>query len=97
MSKPKMLKVWNGYDLCCRNHRDPRYKHTQPYQTRAAAVAAHSRADALRVIEEYTGRKPSVSYFRDFWSPCWGNKMDGITPERGLWIEFEKGTMTRVV
>lgn len=61
-------------------------------------VCAASRADARRVIAEYTGREPSDSELRDYWSECWGRPMDGITPERGLWLQFrDRESPVRVV
>lgn len=54
-----------------------------------AYVAAYSVADACAVIEEYTGAHTGKGEINNFWNKgCWGNRMEGITPERGLWIQF---------
>ena len=84
----KQIKVWNGRAYCCKNWSDPRWFKNH-FGADCAFVAAYSREDARRVIEEYCGKKPSVAELRDYWSPCWGNPMKGVEPERGLWIQFE--------
>jgi hypothetical protein len=79
----KKLKIWNGSDW--------------DYEGGHLYVAAYSGQDAINLVNEayrklkgYTDR-PDIkalksSYFRTYWSPnCWGNDMDGITPERGVW------------
>jgi hypothetical protein len=85
----KTLKVWNGkYDFV-HKHGDPFWaNHTSAPRTAAACVAAYSRADAIRVIVEYLGYKPRGmnAELRDYWSECWGHNMEGIKPERGLWV-----------
>ena len=93
------LKIWNGRGICCRTDSDPRWKDVPWNRCGHAYVAAYSREDARRVIEEYTGEKPSVSELRDYWAEgCWGRAMDGIEVERGLWISFdERSTPERVV
>lgn len=79
----KTLKLWNGRGFDCR--------HTHLY------VAAYSVADAVRVANEAFRKlngyedRPDMSRVtahevRVYWSEgCWGNAMDGITPERGVW------------
>lgn len=59
-----------------------------PYRGESGFVAAYSRADAVRLINEALGwRAVSDSELRDYWSECWGTPMEDITPERGLWIK----------
>lgn len=52
-------------------------------------IGAYSIADACRICGELTGR-PSNHYIREineyFSKGCWGNSMDGVTPERGAWL-----------
>jgi len=79
----KQLKIWNGGDW------DRRGGHLY--------VAAHSVKDVCDLVNEaYRNLKgykdsPDIkpfnpSYISKYWSPnCWGNAMDGITPERGVW------------
>ena len=90
---PKELKVWNGRGYCCRKISDPRWEGIDCVH---ANVCAYSRADARRVLAEYCGVLPSDAELRNYFSPCWGNSMQGITPERGLWIEFERGKPVKV-
>ena len=54
-------------------------------------IAAYSVADAARVLDEVVGGRGSLTEIKVYWSHgCWGNAMDGITPERGLWVHDEK-------
>lgn len=87
----KKLKLFNGRGYCCLNREDPRWKGIPTNRNIPASVAAYSREDARRVIGEYCGRMPSVSELRDYWAESWGDMMEGITPERGLWLKFEAG------
>jgi hypothetical protein len=55
-----------------------------------AYVAAYSMNDAVRVITEVLGYEPRGirSELKIYWSRgCWGTPMDGITPERGMWVQ----------
>jgi hypothetical protein len=31
-------------------------------------------------------RDPGAREIKEYWSKCWGNDMNGITPERGIWV-----------
>ncbi len=58
-----------------------------------AYVAAHSLADAARVITEVLGYKPRgiVNELAVYWAhDCWGDSMAGITPERGMWVQAKR-------
>lgn len=86
----RQLKIWNGRGYCCVKRDDPRWHALKFNDCPHAYVAAYSRADARKVIEEYCGRLPPDSELRDYWSAgCWGTAMASITPERGLWIQFD--------
>ncbi len=68
----KTLKLFNGRGWGSGQH---------------AYVAAYSQADARRVCEEL-GYQLTASELKVYWSHgCWGTRMDGITPERGLWLQ----------
>ena len=79
----KTLKIYNGSDW--------RHRGGHLY------IAAYSLADAVRLVNEayrkihgYEDRPDincvNVNYANNYWSKgCWGNSMDGITPERGVW------------
>ena len=71
----KKLRCWNGRWLDSNGHD-------------RINICAYSRADAIRLIEEYTGYKTRSlnSEIKDYWSECWGRDMNGITPERGIWF-----------
>jgi len=78
----KTLKIWNGRDWYCKGH---------------LYVCAHSRAEAIRIVNAayrcIRGLKLrddvniiTVNEARDYWvEGCWGNAMEGITPELGVW------------
>jgi len=56
-------------------------------------IAAHSRADACRMLVKlypYTAEGHWTREMKDYFSPCWGISMDGIEPRRGIWIEKNK-------
>lgn len=85
----KKLKIWNGrgwggyrYDKDGNKMYDPTgIKHCDH-----AYVCAHSQAEAVRIINEARGGwGMTVSELRNYWSDCWGNSMEGIEPELGVW------------
>lgn len=80
------LKVWNG-GLYIRHKGDVIQAHGN--------VCAYSQKDAVELIGEHAAYEISLGYFRAYWSNLWGNSMDGIERERGLWIEFGQGVPVR--
>jgi len=81
----KKLKLWNGRE---------RYKGEEV----TINVAAPSLAAAAKMVEEALECYCSVHYVRNYYSPCWGYDMDGITPERGVWIVNDKtGAVRRIL
>lgn len=51
-------------------------------------VCGYSRADCIRILNELSGSSRGMTnefnvYFN---KGCWGNTMEGITPERGAWV-----------
>lgn len=83
----KKLKIWNGRAYAVPYPRRPEWPGMSfsPH----IFICALSKIDAARICEDYFGFPPSYAEMRDYWSPCWGNSMEGIIPERGLWIQFE--------
>lgn len=94
----KKLKVWNGnaqlfvptLEAKRRGLRHNSYVH--------AYGCAPSRAALCRIVEEWSSRCPSLySYIRDYWHEgAWGDSMNGIEPEVGLWVSYEHGKPERV-
>lgn len=83
---PRKLKLWNGRAYCCHNPQDGNWRDVSPYSATIYA-AAYSRADLRRLIEAYCGRDPGDREIKEFWSAgCWGRHMEGVNPERGLWL-----------
>jgi hypothetical protein len=73
-SKAKKLKFWNG-----RGHGEWMKQHFY--------IAAYSQADAALLLSAATGINVSwKTEISKFYVQCWGDIMDGITPERGLWV-----------
>ena len=90
-TKQKQLKVWNGRGAWIA-HKD-RDKLRSPSSTPHMYIAAYSVKDAEALIEEYVGYKPTgvAREMRVYFAPMWGRIMDGITPERGIWLQFGQG------
>lgn len=94
----KELKIWNGRGYCCRKTGDAHWAAIRTNVDVHAYVAAYSRADARRVIEEYSGRDPGDTELKVYWCEgTWGNAMQGVTPERGLWLGFAPQKPERVL
>lgn len=74
----KQLRLWNGRPYGVLPHSEWKNAHV--------CVAAYSMEDARRVCLEAGMRDPGVREIKEYWSECWGNDMDGITPERGIWV-----------
>ena len=52
-------------------------------------IAAYSKADAARIlneIEPFSWRAWLYEINKYFSVGCWGNRMDGIVPQRGAWV-----------
>lgn len=88
--RTKPLQFFNGRGWCTENGNDMRWKNRAMQDAPHAYVAAYSREDARRVIAEYCGQMPSAGELKNFFSPHWGNPMEGAEPVRGLWLQFER-------
>jgi hypothetical protein len=57
-------------------------------------VCAHSVSDAVRLLKQVQPYYSDSQLRREidiYWSKnCWGNAMNGITPERGLWVLWSR-------
>lgn len=71
------LKLWNGRAIDVLGN---------TRQSMHIYVAAHSIADLQRLCKELGLNVPSRHEIKTYWSNCWGNPMDGITAERGVWV-----------
>lgn len=91
----KALKLWNG-----RAGRVSRLIGVDSYRSCHMFVAAYSMADALRMLDELMDGRSDVTAheIKEYWSAnAWGIHMDGITPERGIWLRNESGANTKPV
>ena len=98
----KTLKIWNGRSYYCYNQNDPKWEGASPGRTSGSVyAAAYSRADLRRMISQYTGQAISDSEIKVYWSEGnWGDEMEGIEPERGLWLKqkaYDKRRPIRLV
>jgi hypothetical protein len=88
MPKLKTLRCWNGRTSGVRLRPEHR-------EAKGICVAAYSRADARRLVAEYLGRGEaygvSDSEIKNYWWECWGDDMDNVVPERGIWLVEQKG------
>lgn len=66
----KKLKIWNGGHYNGKTH---------------YSVAAYSQKQAAELVTK-AGYPTTISELRTYFSPCWGNNMNGITPEVGVWV-----------
>lgn len=90
---PRKLKIWNGRGWGGQSRYDKDGNHIYDTTGRIwcdhAYVCAHSRAEAVRIINEAIGYwSMSERELKVYWSEgCWGDTMDGITPELGVWTQ----------
>ena len=86
----KQLKKFNGRAICLRNPNDSRWDGIRTNQSVCAYIGAYSVTDAIKLIEEYCGTKPSRTEISSYWNKgAWGIHMDGVELERGIWIQFD--------
>ncbi len=87
MTRKRSLKVWNG--LVCEVVEGK-------LRQCPASVCAYSQKDAITLLGQL--KYPTTLYeFRMMWSDCWGNSMNAIVPERGLWLEYQKNKPERAL
>lgn len=82
------LRLWYGPVDSCVNQEDARWDAVDRLDEVAAFVCAASQADAQRIIESYSGKRPSSRHVANHWRQHWPSPMKEIVPERGLWILF---------
>lgn len=73
----KTLQIWNGRGFTVwetKIHFDHAY------------VCAESGAEAVKLLQKAGHTGMNYNELKNYWSKgCWGNSMDGITPEKGVW------------
>jgi hypothetical protein len=60
-------------------------------------VAAKTQAEAVRLLKKAGHRFITAHELKTYFSKTWGGKMEGITPERGVWAETTTGDLVRLV
>ena len=85
----KELKIWNDSGWGTRIYDENKKLVLDPTGKRYCDhfyVCAESMAHALRLVNEVSGKHYTINNAKNYWSKgCWGNQMDGITPEVGVW------------
>ena len=68
----RSLKLWNGRWL----------KNQHLY------IAAYSQKDAVAAVAEvFPNARFTLHELQVYFSSCWGHTMEGIKPERGVWVQ----------
>jgi hypothetical protein len=76
----RSLKLWNGRW----------FKHQHLY------IAAYSQKDAVAAVTEvFPDARFTLHELQVYFSPCWGNSMVGVEPERGVWVQTNRETPER--
>lgn len=82
---PQVIHYWNGMVFF-------------GGRQRKAFVAAHSRADAARVLLECGIHNCSQRYIKEFFSECWGSSEQRELPQdvRGVWVQVDRHRYQRL-
>ena len=96
MSMKNELKIWNGRGWGSRRYdKDRKYipDPTGKNYCDCFYVCAKSRTHAIRLINEAIGYNyMSQSEAKNYWHEgCWGNAMEGIEKEVGVWTQQDYG------
>lgn len=74
---PRKLRLFNGRGDYGRNNLDGHLY-----------VCATSKAEAVRLLKQAGYPTMTMREFDEYWAKdAWGNTMEGIAPEKGVWIE----------
>ena len=83
----RRLKIWNGRFYLLGTNRPAH-----------CYVAAYSIADACALTSPFSRWDITPHEIRNYWSPgCWGNYMEGVAVERGLWVRESNEKPRRLV
>jgi hypothetical protein len=86
----RKLSVFAGRANHVQSSNDPIWEKTGPEKARIY-ICAHSRTDAQRLIEEYTGTPSAPPHeVRDYFSDEWGYKMKNVERQRGIWVDPDR-------
>jgi len=84
----KKLKIWNGKGWGRTRYDKDGEKLPTPIEDYCehVYVCAYSKTEAVRIYNEVSRGSITVSEVNNYWSAdCWGNQMEGIEPELGVW------------
>lgn len=90
VKKPRKqrLRVYNGTLM----FHMPNHKQAAQLEV---SLCAYSQKDAVALLAEHE-HPTTLHEFRGYWNDCWGNSMDGIERERGIWVEYENDIPIRI-
>lgn len=90
--KERKLKIWNGRTNDCKGH-----LYVAAYSQKDCVDIANAAYRKLKGWEDRPDIAPyALNEIRNYWSPdCWGTPMDGIAPERGVWMVEDGGKVPR--
>ena len=68
----RYLKLWNG----------------RWFKNQHLYIAAYSQKDAVSLVGQiFPKARFTLHEIQVYFSSCWGNSMEGIKPERGVWVQ----------
>lgn len=73
---PKTLRFWNGRPYTLNGY--DKHDHV--------SLAAYSIADARRLFVELGHCDPGYTEIKKYYAETWGNDMQDVAPERGIWV-----------
>ncbi len=87
--KTSKFKIWNGRGFRCRKT-GKEYEHL--------FVCATSVKHVLKLCKQVGYDSISTCEVLKYWSKdCWGNPMEGITPEIGVWANIRHEPVIRLI
>jgi hypothetical protein len=96
----KKLKLFNGGDNYFKSSfNDLGHLYVAAYSQQDAVNLINQTYRKLKKLEDRLDVNPcGLSEIRNYYSKnCWGNAMDGVTPERGIWrVSEREGNSSRV-
>ena len=81
----KKLKIWNGVITSSKLYTIIPSEENIHKQFRIY-ICAYSYLDLFKLFDEVGLHAPTYEYIRQYWNfDAWGNAMEGIKQERGIW------------
>ena len=83
----RQLKCWNGNGWGRSDYDETGSPISTPIEkyTDHLFVCAHSKAEAVRLVNSVSPHRINTNEINNYWHECWGNQMKDIEPEVGVW------------